>query len=37
MVIPIETGSQPFIGDLNGDYLEDIIYTDVNHELKIAF
>lgn len=33
----LESGSQPFIGDLNGDYLEDIIYTDTNHELKVAF
>lgn len=22
---------------MNGDYLEDIVYTDVNHELKVAF
>ncbi|CDW73884.1 UNKNOWN [Stylonychia lemnae] len=37
MQIPIESGSQPFIADLNGDYLEDIIYTDVNHDIKVAF
>ena len=24
----IETDSQPFIGDLNGDWLDDIIYTE---------
>lgn len=35
--IPIESNSQPFIADLNGDYLEDIVYTDVNHEIKVAF
>ena len=29
-VLKIETDSQPFIADLNGDFLEDIMYTDTN-------
>ena len=33
----LEGGSQPFIGDLNGDLLEDILYTDQNHNLMVAF
>jgi len=35
--IPIEDGSQPYIADFNGDYLEDIMYTSVNKTLMIAF
>jgi hypothetical protein len=26
--LKIEQDSQPFVADLNGDYLEDILYTD---------
>jgi len=26
--LSIEADSQPFIGDLNGDYLDDIMYTE---------
>jgi hypothetical protein len=35
--ITIETGSQPFIADFNGDLLEDIMYTNTNGTLMIAF
>lgn len=28
LTLTIETDSQPFISDLNGDFLEDILYTD---------
>lgn len=29
----------PFVSDLNGDFLEDILYSDAQapHKLKIAF
>jgi hypothetical protein len=39
IVIPIEAGSQPFIGDLNGDYLEDILFSEAAepHKLRVAF
>jgi hypothetical protein len=33
----LEPGSQPFIADMNGDFLEDILYTDVNKQLMVAF
>lgn len=38
-VISIEHGSLPFVSDLNGDFLEDILYSDaeIPHKLKIAF
>jgi len=26
--LAIEADSQPFVGDLNGDYLDDIMYTE---------
>ena len=37
--LKIETNSQPFIGDLNGDYLDDIMYNDANHSgsILVAF
>lgn len=35
--LTLEAGTQPFIGDLNGDFLEDILFTDVNHNMMVAF
>ena len=35
--LQIEAGSQPFIADLNGDFLEDILFTDTNRTLMVAF
>lgn len=37
--LSIEHGSLPFISDLNGDFLEDILYSDAQapNKLKIAF
>jgi len=36
--LQIEQDSQPFIGDLNGDFLEDILYTDPSSMgLQVAF
>ena len=34
----IETDSQPFVGDLNGDYLDDIMYTEAgaNSQILVA-
>ena len=37
MQLQIEAGSQPFIADLNGDFLEDILYTDpTTHKIMVA-
>ena len=38
VMIPIEAGSQPFISDLNGDFLEDVLYSEAlpPHKLKVA-
>ena len=33
--LTIEADSQPFIADLNGDYLEDIMYTDSSASSQI--
>ena len=34
----IEDDSQPFVGDLNGDFLDDIIFTDpLSTTIKVAF
>ena len=34
----IEDDSQPFVGDLNGDFLDDIIFTDpISPAIKVAF
>lgn len=36
--ITIESNSHPFITDLNGDYLEDVMFTDPSsNQIKIAF
>ena len=37
--LSIENGSLAFISDLNGDFLEDILFSDQQapHKLKIAF
>lgn len=35
--LQLELGSQPFIADLNGDFLEDILYTSTNKSLMVAF
>ena len=29
--------SQPFIADLNGDFLDDILYTDTKQKLQVAY
>ena len=38
-VLHIETDSQPFIGDLNGDFLDDIMYTEASssNQIMVAF
>ena len=33
--LTIETDSQPFIGDLNGDFLDDIMYTEAGSSSQI--
>jgi integrin alpha FG-GAP repeat containing protein 1 len=33
----IESNSHPFVGDLNGDFLDDLMFTDVSGGIKIAF
>jgi hypothetical protein len=36
--IRIESKSHPWIADLNGDFFEDVMYTDVSsNKIKIAF
>jgi hypothetical protein len=37
--LSIEQGSLPFISDLNGDFLEDVLFSDVlaPHKIKVAF
>ena len=39
LTLPIQTGSQPFVGDLNGDFLEDLLYSESQppHKLKVAY
>ena len=33
--LKIENDSQPFIGDLNGDFLDDILYNEAGHSSSI--
>jgi hypothetical protein len=33
----IEKDSQPFITDLNGDFIEDILFNDVNKTMQVAY
>ena len=33
--LTIENDSQPFIGDLNGDFLDDIMYTEASTSSQI--
>ena len=37
--LSIEQGSLPFVSDLNGDFLEDILYSEAlaPHKIKVAF
>jgi hypothetical protein len=37
--LSIEYGNMPFVSDLNGDFLEDILYSDAfpPNKLKVAF
>ena len=35
--ITIESLSHPFIADLNGDFLDDVMYTDASGGIKIAY
>lgn len=35
--LTIETDSHPFIADLNGDFLEDVMFTSENGSIKVAF
>lgn len=37
--LTIETDSQPFVGDLNGDFLDDIMYTEAStsSQILVAF
>jgi hypothetical protein len=37
-LLPIEHATQVFIGDLNGDFLEDILFSEVltPHKLMLA-
>jgi integrin alpha FG-GAP repeat containing protein 1 len=35
--ITIESNSHPFIADINGDFLEDVMYTSEDGSIKVAF
>ena len=37
--LSIETDSQPFVGDLNGDFIDDIMYTEPgsSSQILVAF
>jgi hypothetical protein len=37
--LSLEQGSLPYVSDLNGDFLEDILYSDAlsPHKIKVAF
>jgi len=33
----IEKDSQPFVTDLNGDFIDDILFNDVDKQIKVAY